>query len=185
MPFFRKAAFAVLVLTIVVGLTPLMWCEWSYSAQRIEPLAVPFTLKKGEYVSPPFVAARGEQYSIQIYFLPVHSTLNLGWKVVNDHGEVLASGNCQEAPAGNAVLLGFYTPRSRSAERIILSVHDEENFETTLYVWLAKYDSEGAGYSYLFSMAWAALFIVAGIVGFVAQRVIERSERENLTDIKL
>lgn len=185
MPFSRKGAFAVFSLSIVIGLTPLAWCEWSYRTQRVEPLSVPFTLKEGEYVSPLFFPARAEQYSIQIYFLPVHSNLNLEWKVVDDHGDALASGNCQETPAGNAVLLGFYTPLSRPAQRIILKVHREDSYETTLHVLLAGYDSESAGYSYIFSMAWATLFIVVGIVGFVAQRIIERSGKEGLIDMKL
>jgi len=111
MRFSRKAAFAGLVVAVVAGLTPLMWCEWSYRTQRVEPLSVSFTLKKGEYVSPSFIPARGEEYSIQIYFIPSGSTLDLDWKVVNERGQVLASGNCRESPAGNAVLLGFYTPQ--------------------------------------------------------------------------
>jgi len=66
-----------------------------------------------------------------------------------------------------------------------LNVHREGSIETKLYVWLAKFDSESAGYSWVISIAWAALFIIAGIVGVVAQQVIERFEKENLVNIKL
>jgi len=171
MPLRSKVALSVLGLVVVVGLAPLVWLLWWSNPRRVEPLSVPVTIKRGLYISAPFVPAipaKGEQYQIDLYFLPeTRAPLNLEWKVVCDGGAVLANGEYRERNGGgNVAVLGYYRPTGRSTQRVILNVHDVDSFDTTLRVELPE-RSLDAAYGFPLAIGWAVVVIGVGIIGFV------------------
>ena len=183
MPTRRKVALSVLALVVVVGVAPLLWLFWWSNPRTVEPLSVPVTVKRGLYISPPFAPAtpaKDERYQIELYFLPVtRAPLNLEWKVISDRGVVLAHGEYRErGAAGNDAILGYYRPTLRSPQRVILNVHDEKSFDTTLHVGLPE-RSLDAAYGFPFCILWAVVVIGVGIIGFVTVWVYDRQSRDN------
>lgn len=166
----RKILASTFTLVALVGWAPLLWLlSWSRPG-AVEPLSVPVTVRRGQFTSPPFVPVipdKNEQYQIELYFLPSHVPLNLEWKVVTDRGAVLANGAYRERNAGgNDAILGYYRPTSRSVERVILDIHDENSFETTLHVGLPERTLD-ASYGFAFAEGWALIVTVVG-VGVIA-----------------
>jgi hypothetical protein len=162
----RKIAVSTLVLVVLVGWAPLLWLLWWGRTGAVEPLSIPVTVRKGQFTSPPFAPAipdKDEQYQIELYFLPSHAPLDLDWKVVTDRGAVLAHGEYREGNAlGNDAILGYYRPVSRSVERVILDVHDENTFDTTLHVGLPERTLD-ASYGFPLAEGWALFVTVVGI----------------------
>jgi hypothetical protein len=81
------------VFLMLVGVAPLAYLSRWGAVHKLEALSVPLPLQRRKYTSPVFTTDLGDEYQIDIYFLPSNRTpLDLDWKIVDDRGAVLESG---------------------------------------------------------------------------------------------
>jgi hypothetical protein len=168
-----------LFLSFIIGAVPLMCLLLWSNPWSAEPLSVPITVKKGAYTSPPFRTAPGNDYQVEMYFLPgSRAPLDLDWKLIRTDGAVIASGVYKESSThGNDAILGHYRPTGLSKQRIVLNIRqndDDPGFDTTLHIGLPE-RSLDAGFAFPLVMAWGILFAGGGLIGLIVQQV--RSHR--------
>lgn len=171
----RSGVLVEVVAWIIVGLGPLSYLLWWGSLGTVEPLSVPISLDAGQFTSPYYTPAPDESYQVEIYFLPFNRTpLDLDWKIVDDGGEVIASGDyTDQVTGGNDAILGHYVPGRRSRQRIVVTIHQGDNVPNTdprLHIGLPE-RGLAVGYGFAFVVGWAILVAFVGVIRvFVASR---------------
>jgi hypothetical protein len=164
-----RASIIGAALMIVLGMAPLVYIMWLGSGYRLEPLSMPLSLSPGEYTSPFFRTDLDDDYQIQLYFLPYGRTpLDLDWKIVDAHGNVLENGSYQDQQTGgNSVNLGHYRPKRGLSQRAVVNVHKGESVpdsDVRLHIGLPE---ESLGIIYGSAAAGLWCLIVSGIGAIV------------------
>jgi hypothetical protein len=171
----------LIVLCVVVGLAPLLYLLWWASPHRVEPLSVRIPLERGQFFSPRFTTDANDDYQIDIYFLPFdRPPLHLAWKIVDDHGKLLASGAYDEQQAGgNNAILGHYRGVSGVGQTILVTVHQDESLasgDQRLHIGLPE-RSLAAGYVFIVAVSWAVLVAIVCIVSLLILTFRRHSKR--------
>ncbi|AFL87839.1 hypothetical protein Terro_1532 [Terriglobus roseus DSM 18391] len=157
---------AALLALLAIALAPVFWLSWAHRSQRDSALTAAFDGRKGQYTSPSFVPTKGATYQVEIYFLPSHQPLKLDWKVLDDGGAILAKSRYSEMSGdGNLADLGEYEATSQSAQRIVVDLQSEADFDSTLHVEPLEAGPEGRGYAIPLAGAWAAIVLFGAVVG--------------------
>lgn len=163
----RPILSGVALFLLVLGIAPIAYFFWWGNAHNLEPISIPIPLKRGEYASPFFITDLDGSYQIEIYFLPPHRIpLELDWRIADESGVVIRSGNYSEAQqmGGNdAILDRNYRSKPGVRQRIIVNIHQDieaNAVDTRLHIGLPE---RGLGQAYGFGVAtlWAA-FVSGG-----------------------
>ena len=147
-------------------------------------MAVPLSLKSGEYTSPFFTTDLDDTYEIQIYYLPQHLVpLDLDWKVVDDRGAVIQSGAYREEhTGGNEATIGEYRPKRRSRQRITVNIHqdvDAAGSDLKLHIGLPE-ETLSLAYGTAAAIGWASFFAGSGAIVLLVL-LIRRTIRSAVT----
>jgi len=158
----------VIAIWLLVAVAPLAYLSWWASPHMVEPLSVPISLKAGDYTSPFFTTDADDLYQIDIYFLsPDRTPLDIDWKIVDDHGALIANGNYKDqSTGGNNAGLGRYQAKRGSRQRIIVTIHQGENVagsEPRLHISMPE-RSLDASYAYIDVLGWAAIVVAVGLI---------------------
>lgn len=173
----RKILVGVGAFSVVLGVAPVSYLLWFGSAHNFQPLSVPISLKRGEYISPFFTTDLDEGYQVEIYFLPYPRTpLDLDWRIVDETGDLIQSGRYTEdhQMGGNvAILERQFRPKRGSRHRVIVSINQDvihsdaekrlRSTDTRLYVGLPERGLEQA-YGFAAFSVWAAVVAGAGAI---------------------
>lgn len=156
---------SIAVSLLVVGLAPLVYLYCWGAMHKLEALAIPLPLKRGEYSSAFFKTDLDGEYQIEIDPVPWNQTpLDLGWRIVDASGAVLQSGVYREQPiGGNNVILGHYRPQPGASQRVLLDLLQDRrapDSELKVHIGLPE---RGLGQAYASAAVtlWAA--IVTGL----------------------
>ena len=168
-------------LLLLAGIGPLLFAVWEGS--QSQPLAVPFSLKRGEYTSPYFRTYLSGAYQIDIDSLPFQRTpLDMDWKIVDDRGSVILQGTYADQDRGgnDVILTREYRPRFGQRQRIITDVHrDVVAARSTARLEIGQPEiSLDLSYGVFLILGWAGIVGGAGgilLVVLLVRRAMSRN----------
>jgi hypothetical protein len=179
----RETIAKVAWLLIVIGLAPYVCLLLWPLTHNLEPLSVPLSLKRGEFVSPYFKTDLDDNYQIDLDWsrFPDRQTMvDLDWRIVTDTGALVQQGEYKDRThGGNIVGLGTYRPKRGLRQRIVVNIrHDVQapDAQARLHIGLPEVSLDLAEGYYPVAGLWAGVLAGSGLIILFVQRVW-RSQR--------
>jgi hypothetical protein len=183
----RRILVSLAFLLVLVGIAPLAYLFWWGNAHNLQPLSVPLSLKRGEYISPFFTTDLNDDYQIEIDSIPFERTgLDLDWRIVDDSGAMIRQGTyTDQLPGGNWALLGHYRPKRGLRQRIIVRIHQDVQAPEShpkLNIGLPERGLEQA-YGSAAAIGWAAIVAGAGVIMLFVLLILRATRRKTTVGV--
>jgi hypothetical protein len=171
---------------VLVGVGPLLYLLWFGASHNFEPLSMPLPLKQGQYTSPEFKTDLDDTYQIDLNLDGMfvnQMNVHLFWKVVDNHGAVLAQGEYRNLYGGNSAHLGFYRSKRGVRQRLVLTLPEDTQGMNNARARLSIGDPEQTldmAYGSAAFLGWAVVIAGPGLILLLIALFRQLSQRHSI-----